>query len=126
MDRLLQHSYPGNVRELENMVKRMIVLNDPHLSRTTPSQGKSDGDGNGVPESREVQALSLKDIARKAALAAERDAISKMLQETHWNRVKAAKLLNISYRALLYKIKNVGLEPERASLRSGEGQGAGR
>jgi len=46
-------------------------------------------------------------------LEAEREAISKVLGETRWNRTKAAKLLHISYRALLYKIKNVGLEPSR-------------
>jgi len=119
MERLVRHSYPGNVRELENIVKRMIVLNDPHLTGTTLPRGKTDGDGNGAPNRTEVQALSLKQIAREAAMAAEREAMSRVLEQTRWNRVKAAKVLKISYRALLYKIKQVGLEPVRLSLRSG-------
>ncbi len=116
MDHLLQHDYPGNIRELENILKRMIVLNDPHLSKIATPLGKTDRDGNGIPDPPEV--LSLKDISRGAAMAAEREAISKVLEQTRWNRVKAAKLLNISYRALLYKIKDVGLEPAQPALRS--------
>jgi DNA-binding NtrC family response regulator len=57
--------------------------------------------------------VSLKNISRKAALAAERQAILDALEQTRWNRMRAAKLLNISYRALLYKIKDAGLEQER-------------
>jgi DNA-binding NtrC family response regulator len=56
---------------------------------------------------------SLKDVARMAARAAERELIGRTLEQTGWNRVRAAKLLNISYRALLYKIKGAGLEPGR-------------
>jgi len=55
----------------------------------------------------------LKSLSRKAAQAAERDAILKALDETAWNRVRAAKLLNISYRSLLYKIKDGGLNHPR-------------
>ena len=58
--------------------------------------------------------VSLKEIARTAARAAEREAIARVLKETRWNRVRAAKLLGISYRALLYKIKDVGLASEHA------------
>jgi DNA-binding NtrC family response regulator len=70
---------------------------------------------------RKVSALmpSLKDVARQAARSAEREAIAKCLEDTRWNRVKAAKLLRISYRALLYKIKDVGLDrpgPEHQPL----------
>ena len=54
---------------------------------------------------------SLKDIARHAARAAEREAIGRVLAQTGWNRVRAAKILRISYRALLYKIKDAGLDP---------------
>ena len=55
----------------------------------------------------------LKSLSRKAAQAAERDAILKALDETAWNRVRAAKLLNISYRSLLYKIKDAGIASRR-------------
>ena len=115
MERLVQHAYPGNVRELENMVKRMIVLNDALLTQTTLARAKTDEDGNGAPAQAEAQALGLKQIAREAALAAEREAMARVLEQTRWNRVRAAKVLRISYRALLYKIKQVGLEPERPS-----------
>ena len=50
---------------------------------------------------------------RRAAHLAEREAILQALEQTHWNRVRAAKLLEISYRALLYKIKDAGLDRER-------------
>jgi two-component system response regulator AtoC len=110
LQRLIRHSFPGNVRELENTIKRMIVLRDPHLTRT-PLLGLTNGDEPGAAKT--AKAGSLKAISRKAALAAERDMILKALEETHWNRLRAAKLLNISYRSLLYKIKDAGLNGKR-------------
>jgi two-component system, NtrC family, response regulator AtoC len=117
LHRLMRYRYPGNVRELENIIKRMIVLGDSHLARAPwpgeATNGKSDGDFRPSP----VQArISLKDISRKAALAAERQAILEALEQTHWNRIRAAKLLGVSYRALLYKIKDAALaQDERSS-----------
>jgi two-component system response regulator AtoC len=109
MGHLLKHSYPGNIRELENIVKRMIVLNDPYIFRTLPSFGKADSDADGPHGPAEAHTGTLKEIARDAARAAEREAITRALEETGWNRIRAAKLLKISYRALLYKIKDAGL-----------------
>jgi two-component system response regulator AtoC len=120
MERLMQHQYPGNVRELENIVKRMVVLNDPLLERVPlglrkpPIVEPSRAPGT-LPERASLpDRVSLKEIARAAARAAEREAIARVLKETRWNRVRAAKLLGISYRALLYKIKDVGLASEHA------------
>src|SRR5439155_850670 len=117
MDRLARHRYPGNVRELENLIKRMIVLDDPYLTRfSLPDSGP-----NGVrplPAPGPDPEPSLKEISRRASQAAEREAISKMLEQTGWNRVRAARALRISYRALLYKIKQAGLDVERSSARS--------
>jgi two-component system response regulator AtoC len=121
LERLLRHPYPGNVRELENIIKRMIVLNDPLLARTPLTQPRDGHEATApVPvwEQEPSNGVSLKEIARNAARAAEREAIARILDQTRWNRVKAAKLLKISYRALLYKIKDVGLSRDRAIVRS--------
>ena len=113
MEALVKHSYPGNVREVENLVKRMIVLGDPSLVTAALSTRKVDVSATGVLRKASVLMPSLKDVARQAARSAEREAIAKVLEDTRWNRVKAAKLLRISYRALLYKIKDVGLDRPR-------------
>ena len=110
MDRLMQHSYPGNVRELENAIKRLIVLDDAGLARIPLVFDTQADKQNGTLATRQPPAVFLKDIIRRAAERAEREEILKMLEQTRWNRVKAAKLLNISYRALLYKMKRARLE----------------
>ena len=116
VERLSQHRYPGNVRQLENLIKGMIVLGDPCLTRLPgPERGQpvEVRAPNGTDAARRPE-FSLKEIGRKAALAAERDAIWAALEHTAWNRVRAAKALRISYRALLYKMKQIGLTRGRA------------
>jgi Bacterial regulatory protein, Fis family. len=63
--------------------------------------------------------MGLKDIARRAAMAAEKAVIKEVLEKVRWNRAEAARLLKISYKAMLYKIRQVGLDdrPERGSGR---------
>jgi two-component system response regulator AtoC len=115
MERLMRHRYSGNIRELESLVKRMIVLGDPLLTNgQMPDRPKSSG-GTGIVPAVKPGTVSLKIVGKQAAQAAEREAILRALDQTRWNRLQAAKLLNISYRALLYKIKNAGLEPEHRS-----------
>jgi two-component system response regulator AtoC len=106
MAQLLHHRYGGNVRELENLIKRMIILGDTRVDVSV-------GDLQERAEKATAPAtISLKDIVRRAARTAERDAIRKVLEQNGWNRVRAARALNISYRGLLYKIDRVGLRAE--------------
>jgi two-component system response regulator AtoC len=114
LQRLKHYHYPGNVRELENIVKRMIVLGDSHLAQSPWPGDLANGKNESTPPPAKSQ-ISLKDISRKAALAAERLAILDALEQTHWNRIRAARLLGISYRALLYKIKDAALVQEGQS-----------
>jgi two-component system response regulator AtoC len=111
-----EYHWPGNIRELENVVKRIVVLGSAR-----PVHGEIVGHLNGTraaarPGAMALEArpnpeapISLKDIARQAARDAERVAIKEVLDRVHWNRAKAARLLQISYKALLYKIVQCGL-----------------
>jgi two-component system response regulator AtoC len=128
--RLLQdYAWPGNVRELENMIKRAVVLQTEALVQqeialrsekawtpTKPEVGPAPAQAaSATPESE----MGLKDIARRAAMAAEKAVIKEVLEKVRWNRAEAARLLKISYKAMLYKIRQVGLDdrPERGSGR---------
>ena len=97
------------------MIKRMIVLGDPLLRRSSLSGGgRPPPEDNGVARPPKPATSRSRTSRRKAALVAEREAILQALEQTQWNRVRAAKLLEISYRALLYKIKDrSGLDRER-------------
>jgi len=148
--RFLEYDWPGNIRELENMIKRFVILQDEQLvvrelskprpagpvSMTPPvgvapasseqfapppfqsppaalppdpelddEDEDEDDDGEGRTDGRR-----LIDVAREAALNAERTVIADTLRQVHWNRRKAAQLLGVSYKTLLNKIKETGLE----------------
>lgn len=109
---LARHDWPGNVRELENLVRRMVVLQDiegplAELHGSVGAAGGLDvfdvfGPAGEIPP--------LKDVSRLAAMEAEGVVIRHALEKTEWNRRRAAELLQISYKALLYKMRDCGIK----------------
>jgi two-component system, NtrC family, response regulator AtoC len=150
--RFLGYDWPGNIRELENMIKRFVILQDEQLVlrelskprpagpvSMTPSPATAGGseqlapppfqspptarppepdpeeDDDETDDDEEVATPAadgrrLADVAREAALNAERAIIADTLKQVHWNRRKAAQLLGVSYKTLLNKIRETGLE----------------
>jgi two-component system response regulator AtoC len=106
LGRLHEHAWPGNIRELENSMKKLVVLGDERMAVADlgPAAEESHPAGNGSG------GISLKETARAASRHAERELILKVLARTRWNRKRAALELKISYKALLYKLKQIGLE----------------
>jgi len=135
-----EYDWPGNVRELENLVKRMVILGSdtairrdvadaiagrslrvgPIPALQTPPivapppvaapQAAAPPAAKPPPPAASSVSGSLKDIGRHAAREAERELIFRTLQQTRWNRREAAEILGISYKALLYKIKEAELD----------------
>jgi transcriptional regulator with PAS, ATPase and Fis domain len=125
-DFLREYSWPGNVRELKNTVERLILLEDWETmhgilmhreAQRFNHRGLADQSAPHIPDKAdEKKGLKkafppLKEVKRKAILKAEGDLIREVLQETGWNRKLTADILQISYKALLYKIKKLNLRP---------------
>lgn len=118
LQRFMEHSWPGNVRELENMVRRLVVLGDETLVLEELSVR---GPKPLEPPEEEGPEEGLKTISKRAAMLAEREAIERTLKLTGWNKRRAAERLQISYKALLYKIKECQIVDPR--LRHVDGSG---
>jgi two-component system, NtrC family, response regulator AtoC len=116
------YTWPGNIRELENTIKRIVLVGNQDWLGEDPSEDElresrvlppvlppSVTDVAVAPESLD-DAPSLTAIARAAALQAERGALKQVLDRVHWNRREAARLLKVSYRTLRRKIEQCGLE----------------
>src|ERR1044071_7949051 len=111
MEVLQKYHWPGNIRELENLMKRYVILGaeDVISADLQPREGDLL-----TPDINFDGPISLKKLTRQATRALERKIILKVLHNHHWNRKQAARTLNISYRALLYKTRDAGLPPNRA------------
>ena len=130
MDKLMSYNWPGNVRELQNVLKRRIVagnwdevVDELSIRRSsadfsTPTDLVSGGfpmiddlidfDGENPPD---LSSFSLKEVRKKALDRVEKAVITHVLDQTGWNRTKASTILKISYKTLLYKIRDLNIEP---------------
>ena len=128
--KMSSYQWPGNVRELQNVLKRMLILSegeetiDDLLNAPIPQQRGSEFmvaetgpsitndlwrvNGEKVPN---LSSLSLKKVRKKTMDRVEKEVISYVLEKTHWNRSKASKILNTSYKNLLDKIKELEINP---------------
>jgi two-component system, NtrC family, response regulator AtoC len=105
---LAGYEWPGNVGELETAVKTIAAIGDERIAITALRSGSMDS-------SRTVydRGTSLKEAARLASRQAERELILRVLSRTRWNRKRAAEELRISYKALLYKLKQIGVDDSK-------------
>jgi two-component system, NtrC family, response regulator AtoC len=111
---LQKYHWPGNIRELENLVKRYVILGNEEAIAADLAPRQTDFFN---PDIDFEGPISLKKLTRQAVRELEGKIILKVLQTHHWNRKKAARALNISYRALLYKIRDAGLPANRSARR---------
>ncbi len=115
MKSLGEYSWPGNVRELEDAARTIAAIGDEKIALSAlRSTQRAVRRQNG-----KVRDVSLKEASRAASRAAERDLILRVLGRTQWNRKRAAEELKISYKALLYKLKEIGVTDPN-SLPEGE------
>ncbi len=119
VDAFERYPFPGNVRELENMIKRIVVLESEQSILTEMADGRAragEPAGSGLERllaeiEQTAGEVPLREVGRRAAMEAEREAIERTLERTHWNRKKAARLLKVSYKTLLQKIRECDLHP---------------
>jgi two-component system response regulator AtoC len=114
--KLLNHletlAWPGNVRELSNCIARFVLIgSDAFVTPGLPPKRKPSHLGSPAPNGN----LPLKIIAKEAIREMERNVILETLRKHQWNRRKTAEALKISYRALIYKIRDAGLAPMRTN-----------
>ncbi len=127
IDLFYQYHWPGNIRQLENYIKRLSILDNvdefereflvqvnkqqkiDRASLQIEAEIPSPDTHTDEPDVKKFS--SLKEIRDKAVYKLETEIINKVLDENNWNRKKTAKILKISYRTLLYKIKELGIKP---------------
>jgi two-component system, NtrC family, response regulator AtoC len=115
MAKMQRYSWPGNVRQLENLIKRYVVMGTEDVILSELLQPNERDNVNNLMLDGPV---SLKKLTRQAVRKLEARIILNALHANNWNRKKAARSLDISYRALLYKLKEVGIPQRRSSSTS--------
>ena len=129
IDAAVRYPWPGNIRELENFVKRYVILGDEDESLREllngaaetaeaehHSNGNGNGSGNGNGNGNGHRSQNLKSLVRGLKEEAEAKAIAEALRQTNWRRKDAARILGISYKALLYKMRQFGFTPASSDL----------
>jgi two-component system response regulator AtoC len=110
---LMKHPWPGNIRELENLIERYVILgSEDSISSELLNWGNLHHDS---PEVAVEGQIHLKKVTKQAVHDLERKIILSVLEANHWNRKRTAAALKISYRALLYKIRRAGLPRKRGT-----------
>ncbi len=134
--KLTAYHWPGNIRELQNVLKRLMILGNGEDNLDDMLMGNLNRPrAAGIPKSAnqsatpmeilgfdssappDLSSLSLKKIKKKAMDRVEKEVIAYVLEKTGWNRSKATKILKISYKTLLYKIKDLGIKPPESSAK---------
>jgi two-component system response regulator AtoC len=113
MQLLEKYTWPGNIRELENVIKRYVIVGSEETIATSFEKDPEEEPDPAVPVDGVIR---LKEVARQAARRMERRVIIKTLEAHRWNRKSTARALSISYAALLYKMREAGI-PARGSGR---------
>jgi DNA-binding NtrC family response regulator len=131
MTQLVSFQWPGNIRQLENMIKQVVVRGDetiisellssasaqmpmmsgaaPRIERSSAGYTPDEGEETGEETTEPGTPYALKNRVGKTIASEEKRLIAEVLHKTNWNRRKAAEMLQISYRSLLYKIKDYNL-----------------
>jgi two-component system response regulator AtoC len=118
MDSFLRYDWPGNVRQLENAVKRYLILPEMNVTLSELKEQQPQLQAAAAPAAVKAKDnMSLKDVGSRAAEQAEKELVLRVLEETSWNRKQAARRLNICYKALLNKLKRWQID-NRQSLQS--------
>lgn len=113
---LFSYDWPGNIRELENVARKIVAVGDTDVALAdlrVPRTGVIHAgavEGTEHSSSPAGSVSSLKVASRAASRRAEKELIQKALEQTHWNRKRAARNLQISYKSLLYKLKEIGAQ----------------
>ena len=106
--RLCEYPWSGNIRELENAIRRLVVLSDGEQAIEALVARRQPGP---VDAAHPLITESLREIARRGAREAERKALAEVLDRVSWNRAEASRILKVSYKTILNKICECGLQP---------------